>query len=98
MLDPRRTSCPVRPLLARLLLGVMCATSVVTVTGAQQLTDTPPGALLEAWRDHIRPCDAERAWERIGWHASFAEGLRAANSERRPLLLWMMNGHPLGCT
>ncbi len=55
-------------------------------------------ASLDAWRDHIRPCEAERAWERIGWHASFADGLRAANTERRPLLLWMMNGHPLGCT
>jgi hypothetical protein len=75
---------------------------------ADGVADVPPAAgvppapiaavALDAWRDHLRPCDAERAWERIGWHASFADGLRAANAERKPLLLWIMNGHPLGCT
>ena len=53
---------------------------------------------LRAWRDHILPTQAERAWESIGWLASFSDGLRAADRNQRPLLLWVMNGHPLGCT
>ena len=58
----------------------------------------PGASLLDSWRDAIRPCDTERAWERIGWQTSFAAGLRAADAAGKPLLLWMMNGHPLGCT
>jgi hypothetical protein len=34
----------------------------------------------------------------VPWLASFAEGVRAADAARKPLLLWIMNGHPLGCT
>lgn len=53
---------------------------------------------LAAWRELIRPSRDELAFERIGWLPSFHEGLARANIERKPLLLWMMNGHPLGCT
>jgi len=106
MPGPHRTSHPTRRWLARVLLCVMCAATFAAVAPAQQAATAPvetsqsaqPDARLDAWRDHIRPGDAERAWERIGWHASFADGLRAADAARKPLLLWMMNGHPLGCT
>ena len=53
---------------------------------------------LGRWREHVLPAEAEVAFERLPWHASFAEGLRAAQEQARPLLLWAMNGHPLGCT
>src|SRR5262245_6521677 len=76
--------------------GVPAATSAVAAsTAAPSAMAVSAATGLDAWRDHLRPCEAERAWERIGWHASFADGLRAANAERRPLLLWIMNGHPL---
>lgn len=55
-------------------------------------------ATIPAWRDHILPTHAERAWERIEWLPSFTAGLRRADEVNRPLLLWVMNGHPLGCT
>ncbi len=51
-----------------------------------------------AWRDHILPAEGELAWEQIPWHVTFHEGIAAASSARKPLLLWVMNGHPLGCT
>ena len=50
------------------------------------------------WRDHVRPSTDELAFEEIDWLPSLAEGLVRANAEARPLLLWAMNGHPLGCT
>ncbi len=58
----------------------------------------PTAANFEAWRDRILPCDDELNWQNIPWLVSFADGIVAANSADKPLLLWTMNGHPLGCT
>ncbi len=53
---------------------------------------------LDKWRDLISPTSDELAFERIAWSPSFGEGLERASVEQKPLLLWMMNGHPLGRT
>ncbi len=52
----------------------------------------------QAWRDHILPEATELAWERIPWLTTFKDGIVAASAAEKPLLLWTMNGHPLGCT
>ena len=52
----------------------------------------------EVWRDHILPDSGEMAWEQIPWLTTFKDGILAADSAGKPLLLWTMNGHPLGCT
>jgi len=52
---------------------------------------------LDAWAQAVLP-GAEEAWLTIPWHATLHEGLRAAGQQQKPLLLWLMNGHPLGCT
>ena len=53
---------------------------------------------LDKWRDLISPTADELAFERITWSPSLGEGLERASVEQKPLLLWMMNGHPLGRT
>jgi len=58
---------------------------------------TLDGHDLDAWAQAVLP-GAEEAWLTIPWHATLHEGLRAAGHEQKPLLLWLMNGHPLGCT
>jgi hypothetical protein len=50
------------------------------------------------WRDHILPNPGEKAWEQIPWLTTFKDGILAADAADKPLLLWTMNGHPLGCT
>ena len=55
-------------------------------------------ANYQAWRDHILPNESEMAWEQIPWLTTFKDGIVAANAAEKPLLLWTMNGHPLGCT
>ena len=87
----------------------MSIVSVLTlcVIPAQAPAERPPfpvGGLelndrtLGAWRRELEPDPAERAWERVPWLPSFTEGVQAAEAQGRPLLLWAMNGHPLGCT
>ena len=52
----------------------------------------------EVWRNHILPDEDELAWKRIPWLSTFKDGILAADAAQKPLLLWTMNGHPLGCT
>ena len=51
-----------------------------------------------AWQKYIQADDAEQAWKQIPWLLTFGEGIAKADAEGKPLLLWVMNGHPLGCT
>ena len=50
------------------------------------------------WRDYITPPEKELRWKSIPWRTSFTEGMVDADRFQKPLLLWAMNGHPLGCT
>jgi hypothetical protein len=55
-------------------------------------------AKLQTYRALVLPKDSERAWEQVEWQTSYEAGLRASSAAQKPLLLWVMNGHPLGCT
>lgn len=53
---------------------------------------------LQQWRDHILPAADDLTWQKIPWLTTFADGILSADQLDKPLLLWVMNGHPLGCT
>ena len=50
------------------------------------------------WRDYALPTASEERWRKIPWIATFYEGVTEAQQSRKPLLIWVMNGHPLACT
>ena len=50
------------------------------------------------WQEFIKPTKEELAWAQIPWRSTFYDGLIDSDREQKPLLLWVMNGHPLGCT
>ena len=42
---------------------------------------------------------SETIWkDKINWHADIWEARKIANREGKPLLIWEMDGHPMGCT
>lgn len=53
---------------------------------------------FDAWAQHIWPRASELSWEQIDWLPTFEEGMRSGDALGRPVLMWAMNGHPLGCT
>ena len=59
-----------------------------------ELTDTN----FAKWRDRIKAKESELRWQDLPWLTSFHEGLHQAAAKDKPLVLWVMNGHPLGCT
>jgi hypothetical protein len=52
----------------------------------------------EKIRDRIRPSNDEDAWRLIPWKSDLSDALDAAAKRNVPVLIWTMNGDPLGCT
>jgi hypothetical protein len=40
----------------------------------------------------------DEAWRTIPWKVSLVEAQAAAARENKPIFIWAMDGHPLGCT
>lgn len=60
-----------------------------------------PASLSEAefqqlHRD-LQPPEGE-AWLTIPWKATLLEARERAAKEGKPIFIWAMDGHPLGCT
>ena len=46
--------------------------------------------------DELKPKD--EPWLTIPWKISLLDAQRSAAEEKRPIFIWAMDGHPLGCT
>lgn len=57
------------------------------------MTDAEFRAVLAA----VRPAAGEDPFATIPWHTSLWDARRQAAREGKPILLWEMDGHPLGC-
>jgi hypothetical protein len=45
----------------------------------------------------IRPVEGEDPFDTIPWETSLWEARKKAATAGKPILLWEMDGHPLGC-
>lgn len=63
------------------------------------LTETGNSKPLDIDRllNTIRPSKGEDPFETIPWQTNLWEARKLAAKEGKPLLLWEMDGHPLGC-
>jgi hypothetical protein len=46
----------------------------------------------------IKPAADEDKWAQVPWLTSLWQARKRAAAEGKPILLWEMDGHPLGCT
>jgi hypothetical protein len=46
----------------------------------------------------IKPDPGEDAWAKIPWLTDLWQARQLAAKQGKPILLWEMDGHPLGCT
>jgi hypothetical protein len=46
----------------------------------------------------IKPGPGEDRWASIPWLSDLWQARRLAARQGKPILLWEMDGHPLGCT
>jgi hypothetical protein len=54
-------------------------------------------AEFEALHQQLQPSGKE-AWRSIPWQTSMLDAQAIAAEERKPIFIWAMDGHPLGCT
>lgn len=67
-----------------LLLGIASVTA--------QLTDSDRRVMTE-----ILPTAEETAWQQIDWKVDLMAARAEAAKSGKPIYLWEMDGHPLGC-
>lgn len=65
--------------------------------------DQPPQTLqLSAehakCRELVLPNPSEQSYRKIPWRASVLQGIVDAQKSGKPVMIVLMNGHPLGCT
>ena len=61
---------------------------------------TPDGLTpgkFETLHREVRPAP-DQAWRTIPWKVSLLEARARAEKEGKPIFMWSMDGHPLGCT
>lgn len=58
----------------------------------------PTAENFRQWAEFIRPSKQECAYTEIAWRDQLWPAVQEARRLGRPILLWTMNGHPLGCT
>ena len=57
-----------------------------------------PAQDFDAIAKRVLPAPSEKVWEALDWQPTLWDGVIAAHQEKKPVLLWTMNGHPLGHT
>lgn len=75
----------------------LLALSVLGLSLTAALADTSPDP-FRGVRETVRPADTEDRWATIPWRISLWDARREAARAGKPILLWEMDGHPLGCT
>ncbi len=74
------------------------AVAAVTLPRPEALAAPPlADADLAGLRKAIRPLEDEDPFATIPWETDLWEARKKAAAAGKPLLLWEMDGHPLGC-
>ncbi len=53
---------------------------------------------FQALHAALTPRGDSEQWAQIPWQTDLAAARQKAAREQKPLLMWIMDGHPLGCT
>ncbi len=77
---------------AFLLAGVVLAAGVAG-SSAAEISD----AEFRKLHAELQP-DNTALWRTVPWKISVLDGQQTAAEEKKPLFIWAMDGHPLGCT
>ena len=78
--------------IAALSLTLTC-TYLFQPANGQELTAAKCNSLLA----ELQP-EPDALWRTIPWKTSLLDAQNAAAQQNKPIFIWAMDGHPLGCT
>jgi hypothetical protein len=82
-----------------LVIVLLLTASVGRGADKERPPQTPPlSADYAKQRDQILPTPREQSYRKIGWRTSVLHGIIDAHKNDKPVMIVLMNGHPLGCT
>lgn len=78
---------------------VLGSAIIMIQSGSALLAAAPPisPTQFEHLRAVIPPAPLEQKWQQIPWMTDLWAARQKAAGEGKPILLWEMDGHPLGC-
>ena len=80
--------------IGQFLIAVLSVSPLyAALVSAGELTD----AEFKRLHKLLRPAPDE-AWRTIPWKISLLDAQQNAVSAKKPIFIWAMDGHPLGCT
>jgi hypothetical protein len=74
---------------------------VVCVIYSTTLIWSPGGELTKAEFNRLHKLlqpSPDEPWRTIPWKITLLDAQRSAAEQRKPIFIWAMDGHPLGCT
>ena len=71
----------------------LCVSLIGTTAFAEDLTAEKYRSLLK----ELQP-SKDALWRTIPWKTSLLDAQKQAVAESKPIFIWAMDGHPLGCT
>ena len=80
-----------------LILGLTICLAKLAIPACAQL---PPLTLssLDRYQQAVEPTPDEVAFLEIDWQSTLGKAVAIAHEADKPLMIYVMNGHPLGCT
>ena len=79
---------------AALTLSILMSATVLTAQEQTPLTEKTYPAILR----NLKTLPVDTHWDEIPWRPNFTEAILEARKKDKPILLWIMNGHPCGMT
>ena len=77
-----------------LVLSFLTSTSTASEGDHNKLTEKSYSAILSS----LEKLPVDTYWREVPWRPSFTEAIHEARKADKPILLWIMNGHPCGMT
>ena len=86
--------------MTRRFFRLLCLGATMTMVSLAIAAESPrlDAKTYEKWKAFLTPSTTELAADEIPWRPAFGAAMAEARELGKPLLLWAMNGHPLGCT
>ena len=83
----------------RLLVMKIVFAFIVGLVVAQNASTQSDELTLEIFEKlHAEIVPKDEVWKSIPWHADLISAQAAAIKQNKPMFIWSMDGHPLGCT